>query len=113
MKRFLLTAFFFTFAWICMNAQIKNAKTEEVKINGVCEMCKATIEKAGNLSNEANVVWDVDSKTAKITYDAKKTSLNTVLKRIAKAGYDSEKVKASDEAYQKLPACCQYERKTN
>ena len=31
-------------------AQIKNAKTETVKIYGNCGMCKATIEKAGNVN---------------------------------------------------------------
>ncbi len=29
-------------------AQIKNAKTETVKVYGNCGMCKTTIEKAGN-----------------------------------------------------------------
>ena len=32
-------------------AQIKNAKTEIVKIYGNCDMCKTTIEKAGNVKN--------------------------------------------------------------
>ncbi|WP_332911839.1 hypothetical protein [Algoriphagus boritolerans] len=32
-----------------INAQIKNTKTESVKIYGNCQMCEATIEKAGNV----------------------------------------------------------------
>ena len=43
------------------NAQIKNTKTETVKIYGNCGMCKTKIEKAGNLKNIANVVWNEDT----------------------------------------------------
>jgi hypothetical protein len=31
------------------NAQIKNAKTESIKIYGNCEMCEKTIETAGSV----------------------------------------------------------------
>ena len=93
------------------NAQIKNAKTETVHIYGNCDMCKSTIEKAGNLKKIAKVTWNKDTKMATLTYDAKKTNQDEILKRIALAGYDSEKFLAPDNAYTKLQSCCQYERK--
>lgn len=92
------------------NAQIKNAKTETVKIFGNCGMCETTIEKAGSLKKIANVDWNKDTKMATLTYDAKKTNQDEILKRIALAGYDSEKFLAPDAAYSKLPGCCQYGR---
>jgi len=92
-------------------AQIKNAKTETAKVNGNCGMCKRTIEKAGNVKNEAQVVWDADNQRASITYDAEKTTMDTVLKRIAQVGYDNEKYLAPDEVYANLHDCCQYDRK--
>ncbi|PRD54603.1 hypothetical protein C5749_14255 [Sphingobacterium gobiense] len=92
-------------------AQIKNAKTETAKINGNCGMCKRTIEKAGNTKNEAQVVWDADNQRASITYDTRKTTMDTVLKRIAQVGYDNEKYLAPDEVYTNLHDCCQYDRK--
>lgn len=92
------------------NAQIKNAKTENVKILGNCGMCETKIEKAGNLKNIAIVDWNKDSKIATITYDTAKTNQDEILKRIALAGYDSEKFLAPEEAYNTLPGCCQYER---
>jgi len=92
------------------NAQIKNAKTETVKIFGNCGMCETTIEKAGSLKKIANVDWNKDTKMATLTYDAKKTNQDEILKRIALAGYDSEKFLAPDAAYSKLPGCCQYDR---
>lgn len=91
-------------------AQIKNAKTETVKIYGNCGMCKTTIEKAGNIKNIAAVEWNKDSKMATLSYDDKKTNQDEILKRIALAGYDSEKFLAPDDVYAKLPGCCQYSR---
>lgn len=92
-------------------AQIKNTKTETVKINGNCGMCKTTIEKAGNKKKVSKVDWNNDTKIAILTFDSKTTSEDEILKRIALAGYDNEKFLAPDDAYAKLPECCKYERK--
>lgn len=92
-------------------AQIKNAKTETVKISGNCGMCKTTIEKAGNKKKISKVDWNKDSKVATLTFNSKTTSEDDILKRIALAGYDNEKFLAPDDAYAKLPECCKYERK--
>ncbi|WP_144281008.1 DUF3347 domain-containing protein [Chryseobacterium echinoideorum] len=91
-------------------AQVKNAKTETIKIYGNCDMCKSNIEKAGNLKNIAQVNWNKDTKIATLIYDEKKTNHDEILKRIALAGYDSEKFLAPDDVYSKLPECCQYKR---
>ncbi len=93
------------------SAQIKNAKTESVKIYGNCVMCQSAIEKTGNVKKVAEVHWNKDSKMATITYDAKKTNQDEILKRIAFSGYDSEKFLAPNDVYAKLPECCRYERK--
>lgn len=95
---------------ISVNAQVKNKKTETVKILGNCEMCKNNIEKAGNLKKVAVVNWDANSKMAKLTYDSSKTSSEEILKRIAMAGYENEKFPADDKQYNNLHACCQYDR---
>lgn len=94
---------------IC-EAQIKNAKIETVKIYGNCGMCETTIETAGNVKKVAEVDWNNDTKMAKITYDSTKTNHDEILKRIALAGYDSDKFLAPDDVYNKLHGCCQYER---
>ncbi|MEJ5147073.1 MULTISPECIES: DUF3347 domain-containing protein [unclassified Sphingobacterium] len=91
-------------------AQINNTKTETVNIYGECDMCKKTIEKAGNSKNVAQVEWNVDTKKAIISYDTQKTSREEILKRIALAGYDSEDFLAPADVYIKLPECCQYTR---
>jgi copper chaperone CopZ len=93
-------------------AQVKNAKTETVKIYGNCGMCETTIETAGNIKKVAKVDWDKDTKIAIITYDSTKTNQDEILKRIALAGYDGDKFLAPDDVYSKLHGCCQYERVT-
>ena len=98
------------FVFTACEAQIKNEKKENVKIYGNCNMCKSTIEKAGNINKIAKVEWNKDTKMAAIAYDQKATNLDAVLKRIALAGYDSDSFRAPDDVYAKLPECCQYER---
>lgn len=97
-------------SFIVGNAQIKNAKTESVKIYGNCEMSKSTIEKAGNVKKVAKVDWNKDTKMATITYDATKTNPDEILKRIALEGYDSDNFLSPDDVYAKLPESCQYDR---
>jgi len=98
------------FSFSSCNAQIKNAKTESVKIYGNCEMCEKNIEAAGNLKKIATVDWIKGTKMATITYDSTKTNQDEILKRIALAGYDSDKFLAPDDVYSKLAGYCQYER---
>jgi len=106
----ILVAITLLLSFTACNAQIKNAKTETVKIYGNCAMCKSTIEKAGNIKKVAQVDWNKDTKTAVLTYDSTKTNQDEILKRIALAGYDSDQFLAPDDVYAKLPECCQYER---
>jgi len=93
-----------------INAQIKNAKTETVKVYGNCGMCETKIEKAGNVKNVASVDWNQDTGMATIMYDATKTNQDEILKRIALVGYDSDKFLAPDDVYNNLHGCCQYDR---
>ena len=92
------------------SAQIKNAKTETIKVYGNCGICETNIEKAGSKANLYKTDWNVDTKIASITYDSKKTNADAVLKSIALSGYDNANFLAPDEAYNKLNGCCKYDR---
>lgn len=106
----IMAAIAMLFTFTACEAQIKNEKKETVKIYGNCNMCKSTIEKAGTIGKTAKVEWNKDTKIASIAYDQQATSLDEILKRIALAGYDSDAFRAPDDAYAKLPECCQYDR---
>ena len=91
-------------------AQIKNAKTQTVKVYGNCGICKTNIETASNKKGISKAIWNKETKILALTFDSTKTTDDAILKNIAQAGYDNEKFLAPDDAYNKLDGCCQYER---
>ncbi len=92
------------------DALAQSKKTETFDVAGNCGMCKSNIEKAAKSAGASYAAWNVDSKKLTVKY-AKNTSTEKIQQKIAEAGYDNAGAKASDEAYNKLHGCCQYERK--
>lgn len=91
-----------------MEANIEHAM---FKVSGNCEMCKSTIEKATGTLEGVNVAnWNIETKKMHVSFNKDKVTLDKIHKTIAAAGYDTEKVKADDNVYSKLPECCQYTR---
>ena len=89
-------------------SQNKNTRVS-FEVNGVCNMCKARIEKACiKTKGVKTAVWDVDTHELKVVFDERKTNVNTIEKNVAAAGHDTEHVKATDEAYNAISACCKY-----
>jgi|APDOM4702015159_1054818.scaffolds.fasta_scaffold16331_1 copper chaperone CopZ len=86
-------------------------KSEKFLVNGKCEMCEKRIEMAAlSLEGVSKADWNKETKEIEVTLDDAKTSLKNVQEAIAKVGHDTEAVKATDEAYNGLPACCKYDR---
>ena len=86
-------------------------KTEDVKVWGNCGMCKKTIEAAAIKGGAKVATWNKDTKVLTVEYKDKKTDLQKIQASIASAGYDTQDIAASSDAYGKLPECCQYARK--
>lgn len=81
------------------------------KVSGNCELCKERIEKAAkSVSGVSSAVWEVNSKKIKVEFNSTTTNPDAVKKAIAKIGHDTEKFKATDEAYKQLPECCLYRK---
>jgi periplasmic mercuric ion binding protein len=85
-------------------------KTETIKVWGNCDMCKARIEKAAKVEGVTKADWNPDTKILALTYNPSVITSDEVQKRIAAVGHDTEKYRADDKVYDKLPACCHYER---
>lgn len=85
-------------------------KTEQINVSGECGMCQSTIEKAAKTAGASYAVWDVDAKVLTVKYNSTTTNTAKIEKAVAKAGYDTKNVKATDEAYKSLNGCCQYDR---
>jgi len=47
--------------------------------------------------------WSKDTKMLGVTYDPAKTNIESIDKRVAASGHDTDKTKADDKAYAKLP----------
>ena len=89
----------------------KNAK-QEFEVNGNCEQCKKRIEKAAfSVSGVKSADWHIDDHILHLIINEEKCSISDVKKAIAKVGHDTDEAKTSSEAYNKLPSCCQYDRK--
>ena len=89
----------------------KKDTTITFKVWGNCEMCKRTIETALEVKGVKDAAWDKDTKMISITYNPEKITEDKIHQLIAASGYDTEKTKGDDKAYQGLPHCCQYQRK--
>jgi mercuric ion binding protein len=86
------------------------SKTETFKVYGNCVMCKDRIEKVVKAEGAETASWDLKTKMLTVNYDPSKTSKDGLCKKLAAVGHDTEKYKAPDDVYAKLPGCCHYER---
>lgn len=86
-------------------------KTEEFKVYGNCGMCETRIEKAaGAVEGVIKAVWNQETNMLEVKIDTKKAELLDVHKAVAKAGHDTDLVRAKDDVYAKLHSCCKYDR---
>ena len=88
----------------------QNTKTETIAVSGNCSMCQKKIEKAAKQAGATTADWNKDTKVLTIKYNSSTTNAAKIQQGIATVGYDTRDFKAADESYNKLPACCQYDR---
>ena len=85
--------------------------TKTIKVNGVCEMCKHRIEGALKKSpSVSSANWDENTRTVQVQYYRAQINSDKIQQLIAAVGHDTEKFKAPDDIYGKLPECCHYLR---
>ena len=123
LKTILAASFLLVVLASCSNNKVETENTETVteavdgvttstfKVWGNCEMCKETIESSLKVDGITKADWNVESKIMTVSYDEKKITLDQIQKNIASVGYDNEKYKGDDKAYNELAGCCQYDRK--
>lgn len=90
--------------------QPMSTKTESFKVEGKCGMCKARIEKAAKIEGVTKAEWDADKQLLTVTYMPDMVKIDDIQKKVAAVGHDTEKVKADDKTYNKLPGCCKYRK---
>tara|TARA_X000000368_G_C23035052_1_gene714231 strand:- start:1836 stop:2192 length:357 start_codon:yes stop_codon:yes gene_type:complete len=108
MKYLLILFLFISSFAFAQESNNKNSKST-FKVSGVCEMCKSRIEKGSiKIKGVKYAKWDLNSNNLSIIYNSTKIDLNTIQKKIAHLGHDTEKFKSSEKVYNSLPECCYY-----
>lgn len=94
------------------NEQTKTTslKTETFKVWGACGMCKTRIENTAKAEGVTTASWDAKTQMLTVAFSPSKTNKDALGKKLASVGHDTEKYKAPDDVYAKLPGCCHYER---
>jgi mercuric ion binding protein len=84
-------------------------KKETFKVYGKGDVSKNRIERTAlSVRGVIDAYWNEETKIITVTFDESKTDVQKIQMTIAKAGYDTGNIEASDEAYNKLPASCRY-----
>ena len=89
----------------------KKTETIQIKTSAVCDMCKATLEKA--MAYEKGVKssnLDVKSQMLTVTYRTDKTDAEAIRKAVSQTGYDADKLQAEPRAYERLDDCCKKDK---
>lgn len=85
-------------------------KTEKIKVSGTCGMDKRRIETAAySVDGVKSAIWNEYTQILVLKYSVfKKDAGDKAQRSIASVGNDTEKYKAEDAVYNKLPDCCHY-----
>lgn len=100
---------------VTLSAQAQEKKNKNAKytimVNGNCEQCQRRIQKAAFSVDGVKIAnWNIETHKLEVTINEEKTSVADVKKAVAKVGHDAGEVRATNETYQNLHHCCQYER---
>lgn len=87
-------------------------KTEKFQVKGGdCDECKTHIETtATSVEGVSSAEWNVESKELTVVFDDAVATLESIEMAVAGAGNDTPNYKATEEAFNALPECCQYEK---
>jgi periplasmic mercuric ion binding protein len=109
---YIITLFCIAFASFAQTESKKADKNSvvvaDIKVYGNCGMCKERIESALDTKGVKKATWDPKTKNLNVVYVPSKITEQQICDIVAKAGHDTDKSKAKDEVYAKLPFCCLY-----
>ena len=92
---------------------IQKPTTVKLKVFGNCTQCKERIETALDVKGVKAAEWNIDTKILVVVYNSEKITIEKINQIVANSGHDTEKAKAPDSVYLKLPDCCMYRENNN
>ncbi len=107
--RFLLPAFILACSITNLAYASQESDTLEIRVEGLCGMCKTRIEKAAlRTKGVTEATWDTESRKLSVVTDPDRFKENKLHYHVASAGHDTEELLAPDPVYESLPQCCKY-----
>ena len=100
---------------IALSTQAQEKKNKNAKytidVNGNCEQCQRRIQKAAfSVDGVKTANWSIETHKLEVTLNEEKATVAQVKKAVAKVGHDAGEIRATNETYENLHHCCQYER---
>ena len=84
-----------------------------IPVAGTCGMCQGRINKVTrNIEGVVECDWDEDTQILTVKYDKDLTNTTAIEEAVSAVGHDTQNIKAPDDVYENLPACCYYDRKS-
>ncbi|MFM1933050.1 MAG: hypothetical protein RL226_2353 [Bacteroidota bacterium] len=93
---------------LAFSATAQKTQTATFWVGGVCEMCEERIENALDVKGVKVADYNLQTHKVTVTFNSKKISEDKLHALLNAAGHDTEKSKASDEAYDRVHGCCKY-----
>ncbi len=88
---------------------IMESDTLRIRVEGLCGMCKARIEKAAlRTKGVTEASWEAESRTLTVLTEPGRFKENKLHYHVASAGHDTDQLLAPDPVYESLPTCCKY-----
>ncbi len=81
---------------------------EKFKAFGNCGMCQKRIERSLKIKEVTSAKWDKKTKIVTVAFSNNDVTIDSLQKRVASVGHDTEKFTAPDSVYNELPGCCLY-----
>jgi hypothetical protein len=85
----------------------------EFRVAGNCGQCKTRIEKTVTIKGVRFARWNKSSKMLKVAFVTNAVTVDSLQRRLAAVGHDTDAYKAPDTVYSALPACCLYRDNAN
>lgn len=108
--KIILSIFIALLSFTSLKAQQEPVITEKtIIVHGDCDMCKSRIEKSASyVKGVKKATWNKEKDELTVVFRSDKTDIMAIQQAVAKAGYDTQDVKADEKAYEALPECCHY-----
>ena len=89
-------------------AQDQTVTEAEFHVAGNCSMCKSRIEKAVSVKGVKFARWNKSTKMLKVAFLTAAITPDSLQRRLAAVGHDTDAYRAPDAVYEALPECCLY-----